>query len=259
MIGLTRFARYAGFAGWPSALPAFSKSAWLEIVPEFNPFKYNSFPVNAARQSYQLTQALSEDLAAAAENGANAKLPPVLAFQSVVDSTVIGSAVFTGLFARLPANGSEIVLFDVNRAAPLELLLSRTTLGLLEQTIPPGPRIYRVTVLGDSHGDSQISERSLPPGGARAEVRRLDLHYPGEFFSLSHIATPFPPSDSLYGSDPDDDNYGIHLGNQALRGERGTFINGADSLLRASCNPFFSYVAQRIDAGIASDSPAVLP
>jgi hypothetical protein len=43
MIGLTRFARYAGIAGWPALLPRFSKSAWLDIVPEFNPFKYNSF------------------------------------------------------------------------------------------------------------------------------------------------------------------------------------------------------------------------
>ena len=39
-------------------LPAFAKSAWLSIVPEFNPFKYNSFPVNGARQSHRLTTAL---------------------------------------------------------------------------------------------------------------------------------------------------------------------------------------------------------
>ena len=38
MIGVTRFARFAGFAGLPSVLPAFAKAAWLGIVPEFNPF-----------------------------------------------------------------------------------------------------------------------------------------------------------------------------------------------------------------------------
>jgi hypothetical protein len=48
---LTRFARFAGLAALPSILPAFAKSAWLAILPEFNPFKYNSFPVNVARQS----------------------------------------------------------------------------------------------------------------------------------------------------------------------------------------------------------------
>lgn len=48
MIGITQFARVAGLAGLPAILPAFAKAAWLSIVPEFNPFKYNSFPVNAA-------------------------------------------------------------------------------------------------------------------------------------------------------------------------------------------------------------------
>ena len=49
MVGITRIARYAGLAGLPAFLPAFAKAAWLGIVPEFNPFKYNSFPVNGAR------------------------------------------------------------------------------------------------------------------------------------------------------------------------------------------------------------------
>ena len=58
MIGITRFARFAGLAGLPALLPPFANAAWLSVVPEFNPFKYNSFPVNGARQSYRLTDAL---------------------------------------------------------------------------------------------------------------------------------------------------------------------------------------------------------
>ena len=60
MIGITTFARFAGFAGLPALLPHFAKAAWLGILPEFNPFKYNSFPVNGARQSCRLTQALQD-------------------------------------------------------------------------------------------------------------------------------------------------------------------------------------------------------
>ena len=45
--------------------PAFAKAAWLDLLPEYNPFKYNSFPVNGARQSYQLTVALQEQLLSA--------------------------------------------------------------------------------------------------------------------------------------------------------------------------------------------------
>ncbi|MDX6951164.1 alpha/beta hydrolase, partial [Enterobacter hormaechei] len=58
MIGVTSFESFAGFAGLPAMLPAFAKSAWLNISPEYNPYKYNSLPVNAARQSWLLTQAL---------------------------------------------------------------------------------------------------------------------------------------------------------------------------------------------------------
>jgi alpha-beta hydrolase superfamily lysophospholipase len=49
MIGITAFARFAGLAGLPAFLPHFAKASWLSILPEFNPFKYNSFPVNGAR------------------------------------------------------------------------------------------------------------------------------------------------------------------------------------------------------------------
>ncbi len=206
MIGLTRFARYAGIAGWPALLPRFSKTAWLDIVPEFNPFKYNSFPVNAARQSYELTQRLDAALRGAVESGAIGKLPPVLAFQSVVDSTVAGEALIGTLFARVPRNGSELVLFDVNRATPFDLLLSPSALGRLGQMLPAGAQHYRITVIGNAPGESSVSENSRQPEFTSMVARRLDLQYPVSFFSLSHVALPVPPSDSLYGTDPDEED-----------------------------------------------------
>jgi alpha-beta hydrolase superfamily lysophospholipase len=247
MIGLTRFARYAGIAGWPALLPRFSKSAWLDIVPEFNPFKYNSFPVNAARQSYELTQVIDRELTAAVEDHSIDRLPPILAFQSVVDSTVAGEAVVGTLFARLPENGSELVLFDVNRATPFDILMSRPALLRLGQMLPAGPQPYRLTVIGNVAGEARVTESSRAPRAVAPDSRPLDVEYPRSFFSLSHVALPFPISDSLYGVEPDDENFGVHLGTQAPRGERGTLINGADTLVRASCNPFFPYLRQRVE------------
>ena len=55
MIGITTFARFVGLAALPAILPAFRKTVVTGIVPEFNPFKYNSFPVNGAWQSHRLT------------------------------------------------------------------------------------------------------------------------------------------------------------------------------------------------------------
>ncbi len=59
MIGVTAFARFA--LASPGCRPSSRRSparAWLNVAPEFNPFKYNSFPVKAARQSWLLSQAL---------------------------------------------------------------------------------------------------------------------------------------------------------------------------------------------------------
>ena len=102
MIGVTRFARFAGLAALPALLPPFEKASWLGVVPEFNPFKYNSFPVNGARQSHRLTSALQEQLARLARARKLDPLPPVLTFQSVIDFTVSTHAIVTAL--REPAS-----------------------------------------------------------------------------------------------------------------------------------------------------------
>ncbi|MDL2425234.1 alpha/beta hydrolase, partial [Pseudomonas sp. BAgro211] len=69
MIGVTRYAQFAGLAGLPALLPAFAKAAWLSVLPEFNPFKYNSFPIAAARQTVELTDAVQGSLESASRSG----------------------------------------------------------------------------------------------------------------------------------------------------------------------------------------------
>ena len=39
-----------------SGVPYFNRSAWTSVLPEYNPFKYNSFPANAGYQSHLLTR-----------------------------------------------------------------------------------------------------------------------------------------------------------------------------------------------------------
>lgn len=96
MIGISGSARFAGLAGLPAIFPAFAKAAWLGIEPEYNPFKYNSFPVNAARESWLVTNALRQQLVRLNKAQRLADLPPVLGFQSVVDATVNARDVLTG-------------------------------------------------------------------------------------------------------------------------------------------------------------------
>jgi alpha-beta hydrolase superfamily lysophospholipase len=254
MIGITAFARFAGLAGLPALLPHFAKAAWLSILPEFNPFKYNSFPVNGARQSWQLTQALQRQILRLARDGQLVELPPVLTFQSVIDFTVSTRAIVSSLYAHLPANGSELVLFDVNRDAKLGVLLRSASDAVLTRVLPPLPRRFRTTVVTNaSIGSSQIVARVIEAGADTEQEHALALTFPPGVFSLSHVALPFPLSDGLYGLEPDPaDDYGIALGTVAPRGERGALIVSLDTLLRMSSNPFFPYLLARIEEGIGS-------
>jgi alpha-beta hydrolase superfamily lysophospholipase len=253
MIGITAFARFAGFAGLPAILPKFAKAAWLGILPEFNPFKYNSFPVNGPRQSWRLTRALQEQILRLSRADGLADLPPVLTFQSVVDFTVSTRAIIASLYAHLPENGSELVLFDMNRSAKLGLLLSSAADSVLTRILPPPPRRFRTAIITNAGDGEEVVERVVEAGADAEQARPLRLVYPLGVFSLSHVALPFPPGDGLYGSDPDPaGDFGIALGTIAARGERGALIVSLDSLLRMSSNPFFPYLIERIEEGMGS-------
>lgn len=249
MIGVTSYARYAGLAALPALLPAFAKSAWMNVLPEFNPFKYNSFPVHAARQTYELTHEVQSAFDAAETDGRLARLPPVLALQSLADNTVSTPAVVHQLFERLPANGSELVVFDINRSQAASSLLRTDMSGLLEQLLPPAERDYDLTMVGVAPEQGRAVEaRRIAAGSRQMQHQPLGVDYPSQLFSLSHVALPFPPSDPLYGSDPAaGEDYGVALGTLAPRGEHGVLVVGLDSLQRATSNPFYDYLLQRID------------
>jgi alpha-beta hydrolase superfamily lysophospholipase len=257
MIGVTEFARFAGLAGLPAFFPRFARAAWIAVLPEFNPFKYNSFPVNGARQSHLVTMALQAELARHERNGGLEALPPILAFQSVIDFTVSTPAVIRTLYDRLPANGSELVLFDLNRSARFGPLLRPAAATAIDRLVPAPPRRYGLTAVVDPAplGDGMVAV-TVPAGTDEADEQPLGIAYPTDVFSLSHVALPFPLDDPLYGLEPaGNEDYGVNLGATAVRGERGALIVSIDSVSRMSSNPFFPYILERIEAAIATPAP----
>jgi alpha-beta hydrolase superfamily lysophospholipase len=248
MIGIAAGSGLARVIGLLSFIPYFEQSAWLDIQPEFNPFKYNSFPVNAGLQSVRLTREIQADLARHARAGTLARLPPVLTFQSVLDETVESAAVVTRLYDQLPANGSELVLFDINRAGALEPLFTRAALGFRD-SLGDGRvvRPWSVTVITNTRPDTLgVVEWRRQAGALEPTRRELDLAFPREVYSLSHIALPFPIDDPLYGLEPSlREDFGIRLGRLALRGERRALVVPVDQFARLGSNPFFPYLAER--------------
>ncbi|HEU4665606.1 MAG TPA: alpha/beta fold hydrolase, partial [Dokdonella sp.] len=223
MIGLRPFASLSRWLPLFGGLDYFEKSRWIDILPEFNPFKYNSFPANGALQSYLLAATVRARIAGLAASGRLARLPPLLAFQSVLDSTVSSVDVVHALFDRLPANGSELVLFDINRANLLAPMFRSAAAGQIDVLHDTAPRAYRLAIVGNLRADTlEVGEKRYEPGAGKPVERALGLAFPADVYSLSHVALPFPCDDPLYGMAPrTDEDYGIRLGTLVLRGERG--------------------------------------
>ncbi len=246
MVGVTAFARFAGLAALPAFLPRFAKAAWLDIQPEFNPFKYNSFPVNAARQTHRLTAALQVQIDRLAAAGRLGPLPPVLTFQSVVDATVSTPAVLAALYQRLPANGSEIVLFDLNRSQRFGPLFGATAATTLDRILPPPPRRYAVTLIGNARPDDlSVVARRWPANTGAASTAALERHWPMDLFSLSHVALPFPRKMGLWTRPDPSEDFGVQLGASPYA-ENAACGEGLDTCPARPESPFFPYRLERV-------------
>ena len=264
MIGLTPAAGMSRFLGRLSFIPFFRKSGWTEVQPEFNPFKYNSFPLNAAQQSYQLTRDIARSLARLQGDSRLARMPPILAYQSLLDSTVSTPAVVHVLFDKLPANGSELVLFDVNQAAILRSLVTPADRGLLATLVARRGQSYRLTMVGNATAGSRaVVARSIAPGRRDITQAPIGLDYPADVFSLSHIALPFRCDDPVYGLQPDlREDFGVRLGSLAVHGERGALVVPIDLLARIGCNPLYPYVEAHLLTWLAplgASAPVPVP
>jgi pimeloyl-ACP methyl ester carboxylesterase len=230
-----------------SAVPGLGGLAWLSMMPEFDPYKYNSFATNAGDVVHRLTRSVDARIAARADANPDTLLPPILAFKSTVDATVTTEAVVDNLLQRLPPNRHELVLFDVNRyAAKTSLLLddpgSFTDRLMADDSLPFG-----VTFIANQDTDSRdtVAQYKAPFSKEITNTLLTGIAWPSDVFSLSHVALPFPPDDPLYGSHPPENDGTLHLGDIPLRGERGLNVIPGDWLLRMRYNPFYDILELR--------------
>jgi alpha-beta hydrolase superfamily lysophospholipase len=240
----------AAFASWQlrlASLPGLEKLGWTDILPEYDPYKYNSFTVNAGDQIYQLTQRITSQLDELAQGSGVRGMPRILAFQSVADATVSTPAVLNALFLRLAPEGHELVAFDINRQADIKALLNESILEVLPRlrNAPAMPVDFTLIVNADTETSEVAEVRRLAQSDS-TETRALGLAWPLGVYSLSHVALPIANNDRLYGAVRQPDSDMIFLGDVALRGEHGLLSVSANSLLRLRHNPFLPYVDERI-------------
>jgi alpha-beta hydrolase superfamily lysophospholipase len=240
----------AGFKNALAALPGLDGLAYLSVMDEFDPYKYNSFATNAGAQVHQITRSVDRRmLTLSQQKAAVDKLPPILVLKSTVDATVTTDAVVDNLLKRLPNGRNELVLFDINRNAAIKstLLVSDPaplTRRLMENSNLP----FAVTfVTNETPSSPRVVARRKQPFSAKASTtEHLNLAWPRGVVSLSHVALPIPSDDSLYGQHPPTDDELVFLGDMAIKGERGLLKIPESWLLRLRYNPFYPYLQTRV-------------
>lgn len=246
-IGLPGLAAFAYWDDLISQFPGFEKFAWLSVRPEYDPFKYASFPKQVGHLTYSLSTQNQRRVEYLHSTSLWDQMPPVITFQSIVDSTISVPATLD-LHQVLPSDRSQLVLFDVNRSNIIKPFLSQDGAATLARLQLPEWGGFDVTIVGNlAESDRVIAERRCGDNpDCISDDTELSSRWPSEVFSLSHIAIPFPPDDPLNGPqgvDQAPDAY--NLGNIHTLGERHVLIIPAEDNNRLRYNPFFDYQMQR--------------
>lgn len=240
-------------------LAAFEKVNWQSIGPEYDPYKFVSFPVNATRQVYRATRHLQRQLLDAEQAGRLTRMPAVVALQSAVDSTTGSHGIATTVFARLKGAQHRLVLFDVNRHARFDLVRRPASAALVHAIVDgyaSGSRQHSFVLLTNHAPDTDAVElREFAPGRRDPVITPTDLSWPSALVSIGHVSVPFPPDDPLYGYLPGSGANGVpSIGSWMLRGEEGAIVLPLGSLGRLRANPFWPVLQQQIESIATTDT-----
>ena len=256
-IGVSPVAR---LAVWPARIAHWTgvhKLEWTDTSPEFDPYKYNGFTVNAAEQMYRLTQRIRNLIDTLYKPGGVAGMPPIVAFQSAADATVSAPAVVNAFFDKLAPEGHALVAFDINRDAVIDPLLTASARTVGHRLLEGPPLPFDLTVLMNAD-ERAVGQRPAvvalhrAAGSTALDEKPTGMAWPLDTYSLAHVALPFRPDDPVYGATPPARLDFMFLGKIALYGERGVLVVPPGNFARLRHNPFFPYVESRVGEFLAA-------
>jgi len=254
MIGISPAARVSGLYRVVARLSGDEKALWSDVSAEVDPFKYSSWPMNASEQAWDLTQEVERRLASIEKSGRMGQMPPILAMQSAIDSTVIVPKLITALFDRLqPGGSSELVLFDVNRVEWLGNLMDLSFEREIRPRLQRKDLPFRLTLVRNSAPDSSSVKAQTRSGDSWTEME-LGEAWPRGVFSLSHVAVPIPPTDPVYGTAEATAKSGLPLGSLTMRGEHGALAISDAMLIRQRNNPFYQFMENHVVKWLAENT-----
>jgi hypothetical protein len=238
-------------------MPWFKKYKWLEIGPEYDPFKYTSFAKNAGDQIYDLTKANQKLIEEIARNESiKEKLHPIYAFQSSVDATVKTDKL-VDMYEKIASKESELFLFDINRLfeAFINDDVEKNNLLHSEKIKNMVAKVWLISNKPKAEGDgyetsvaiklvSKLPESDSP---AKKEFGSLEeLEWPENVIALSHVCIPISPDDKIYGRK-------LKLGVFNAKGEKDVLLI-ADDLVRVRYNPFFQLIEECLEVSFSGST-----
>ena len=243
-IGVSKLAKISSWHKSFSWMDYFEKFRWLDVLPEYDPAKYNSFTKNAGRQIYLLTLENKELMDQVAEENKQDQLPAMISFQSLVDATVIAKDLFE-MYQEIGTSKDELFVYDINRM--YADFMKKEVLHIdprnIEFTQQDAPKLHML--INNLEFDSIRGPIACGVYEKLENDSLVDVYpnhhsaWPIEFFAMSHVAVPIAPDNRAYGA------FSI-MGRLTVKGERGVLLVSSDDLMRIRYNPFFDLMSREI-------------
>ena len=254
---ITAAASLAGVQARLSQLPGLSKLAWDSINPEYDPYKYTSFAINAAAQMRGVIKEVTAKLGQLSD-AQRESWPRTLAVSSVADATVFSTAVVEQLLFNLNNEGNALLLFDINRHEDFQGFISADPLDDFRQLLKGQTSHFNLSLVTNASVDSRDVVTQVGWPKPIHSVIHSGLKWPETLFSLSHVALTFPDTDPSYGIKAEQP-IGLPIGHMMMQGERGLLNISAKERLRLRYNPFYSLMQDEIFKFISSPTEAQTP
>lgn len=241
MIGISALASITWLYHMVALVSRNQKAQWSGIAAEIDPFRYSSWPMNANVQAWLVTQSIERQLSKLQRAGRMNEMPPVLAMQSVVDSTIIVPKLISSLFERLTSASSELFLVDINRVDKLVNLFNRSFEHAIFPKLQRTDLPFTLRALRNVNPESQQIVLQTRSGQSLQETV-TNMSWPNGVVSLSHLAVPIPPEDPIYGTQEATAASGLPLGTLTMRTEPSALLIANSLFFRCRNNPFYHFM-----------------
>ena len=240
---ISEFAKYGHLNKYLSWIEKYNKFKWLDIEPEYDPFKTNSFPKNAGKQLSDLIEYNNKLLKKI--EAKNIKTPEIYTFSLLKDGTVYENRAYSILNEFKNRSGATYI-FDVNRY--YDEIMSDTIRNFDIKRFAKEHKIekdlYFISNYRSKKNDDirvyKVYNRENKNELEVDEVKKLDSYWGKGNFALSHVGISNSPENSFYGKNS-------FLGGSSLKGEKGVYTIGTYDMMRLRYNPFFKDMKKIIE------------